>query len=91
MMIVDKIKASKHNLMRVGAGVGTALVMAVPAFAEEAGGGSSVATTISTSLATVQSDFMSTVTAVAPIALGIFGTFLVWKLGLRFFKSITGR
>lgn len=78
---------------KIAAGVGALLVSVsavVPALAAD-GDSATIASTMSTALTTVQSDFMSTVNAIAPIALTIFGVFLVWKLGLRFFKSITGR
>lgn len=65
----------------------SSLAVPVLAFAES----STPAATMTTAFTTVQSDFNSTVTAIAPIAVGIVGVFLVWKLGVRFFKSIAGR
>lgn len=64
-----------------------ALAVAVPCFAAE----SSVASTMATAFGTVQSDFNATVAAIAPIGIGITAVFLVWKFGLKFFKSITGK
>ena len=41
---------------------------------------------ITEALTTVQGDVMGVIAAVAPIAIGIMGAFLVWKLGIKFFK-----
>lgn len=56
----------------------------VSAFAE-----SSVAGTMTTAVQGIQTDFEATVTAVAPIAIRIIAVFMVWKLGMKFFRSIT--
>ena len=56
----------------------------ISAFAE-----SSVAGTMTTAVGGIKSDFEATVTAVAPIAIGIIAVFMVWKLGMKFFRSIT--
>ena len=52
-----------------------------------ASGGSSEA--VVSALETVATDITSTIGAIAPVALGIAGTFLVWRYGMRFFKSIS--
>lgn len=41
-----------------------------------------------TALTTVQTDTLAALAAVAPLAIGIMGAFLVWKYGIRFFKGI---
>ncbi|GEM_PF-2544665 len=75
--------------MAVAVGSAIAVVStAVPCFASES---STVATMMGTALGTVQSDFNATVAVVAPIGIGITAVFLIWKLGLKFFKSITGK
>lgn len=43
---------------------------------------------IATAFSSVQSDAMAALTAVAPIAIAVFGAFLVWKLGKKFFSAI---
>ena len=50
---------------------------------------SSVAESVGSALETVSADAMSVLTTVAPIAIGIAGAFLVWRYGMRFFKSIS--
>lgn len=55
--------------------------------AASATGGSSAA--VVSALETVAGDITSTIGAIAPVALGIAGTFLVWRYGMRFFKSIS--
>lgn len=57
------------------------------AFAAE---GSSASTGITTAMGGVKTEFEATVAGVAPIAVGIVAIFLVWKYGIKFFKSITG-
>lgn len=37
---------------------------------------------------TVQADTMDVISAVLPVALAIVGTFLVVRLGIKFFKSV---
>lgn len=48
-----------------------------------------IVTSVTTALTSVQGDIMGVITAVAPIALGIAGAFLVWKYGMKFFKGIS--
>lgn len=50
---------------------------------------SSVASTMTTAVGGIKTDFEATVTAVAPVAIGIIAVFMVWKLGMKFFRSIT--
>lgn len=64
-----------------------ALSVAVPCFAEESG----VASTMATSFGKVATDFNATVDVIAPIGIGITAVFIIWRLGLKFFKSITGK
>ena len=42
----------------------------------------------STAFTAIQTDAMSALTTIAPIAIGVFGAFLVWKLGKKFFSQI---
>lgn len=46
-------------------------------------------TAVVSALTTVAGDITSTFTAIAPIALGIAGAFLVWRYGMKFFKAIS--
>jgi len=43
---------------------------------------------MSTALTAVQTDVLSALSVAAPLGIGIMGAFLVWKFGIRFFKSI---
>ena len=43
---------------------------------------------ITTALKSVQGDVTTALSSVAPIAIVIMGTFLAWKLGIKFFKSL---
>lgn len=47
------------------------------------------ATAVKTALETVATDITTTITGIAPTALGVVGIFLTWKYGMRFFKSIS--
>ena len=43
---------------------------------------------VASALTTIATNITDTITAVAPVAIGIVGVFLVWKFGIRFFKSV---
>ena len=43
---------------------------------------------VATALSTIATNITNTISAVAPVAVGIVGVFLVWKFGIRFFKSV---
>lgn len=43
---------------------------------------------MSTALTGIKTDALSVLSTVAPIAIGIMGAFLVWRYGIRFFKSL---
>lgn len=45
-------------------------------------------TAMTTALTTIKTDALSALAAVAPVAIGIMGAFLVWKYGIKFFKGI---
>lgn len=47
-----------------------------------------ISATVVSSLTTIAGDITSTITQIAPVACSIVGLFLVWKFGIRFFKSI---
>ena len=47
------------------------------------------AESVSTALGLVASDILATIAAIAPVALTIAGAFLVWKYGMKFFKSVS--
>lgn len=40
-------------------------------------------------LTTTAGEITTTITGVAPVALGVVGAFLVWRYGVRFFKSLS--
>lgn len=48
----------------------------------------SITTALSTWGTTLSSNVTSIVTTMLPIALGVVGTFLAVRLGIRFFKSV---
>ena len=43
---------------------------------------------VATALTTIATNITNTLGAVAPVAVGVVGVFIVWKSGIRFFKSI---
>lgn len=45
-------------------------------------------TALTTALTTVKTDALAALAAVAPLAIGIMGAFLVWRYGIKFFKGI---
>ena len=62
------------------------LSMSALVFAE----GTDVAASIGESMGTLKDDALSTIATVAPHGVAIMGVFLVWRYGMRFFKSISG-
>lgn len=62
-----------------------ALAVPAVAFAEDGG----MSASMQTAFGQVKTDFSSAVGVIAPIALGIAGIFIAWKLGFKFFKSLT--
>ena len=59
------------------------LSMASMAFAE-----GTVPPGLTTGLTAIKDDAMAAIGAIAPIAIGIFGAFFLWKLGKKFFGSV---
>lgn len=51
---------------------------------------SGVSESITTALTSIATQATGVISSVAPVAITITGAFLVWKLGIRFFKSIAG-
>lgn len=49
-----------------------------------------VSSSIVTALTEIATEATGVIEAVAPIAITVTGAFLVWKLGIKFFKSIAG-
>jgi len=68
-----------------GVTTGSLVVMNVAnkAFATE-----SLSTVIQSSLQTVVNDTLTTIAAIAPIGLTIFGATFCWKYAVKFFKNI---
>lgn len=66
-----------------------ATVLGVGSTAFASGGGGDVSSSITTALTAVKTDALATISAVAPIGIAIMGVFLVWRYGIRFFKSIS--
>lgn len=44
-----------------------------------------------TALTTVKTDALAALGDVAPLAIAIMGAFLVWKYGIKFFKTISNK
>lgn len=51
--------------------------------------GTTTTTAITDALTAIKDDALSTIAAVAPIAIGIMGAFLVWRYGVKFFKTLS--
>jgi len=61
------------------------LLMLAPAFVSADTGQS---TAVVSALETIATDIKATITAIAPVAISIVGVYLVWRYGIRFFKSL---
>jgi len=78
---------SKEKVKKVVSVVTVPLTLAVSsgAFAETA----NTADAVVAALTVTASEITSTLAKIAPVALTISGTFLVWRYGMRFFKSLS--
>ena len=47
------------------------------------------AAAVTTALKSIATDIIEVLTSVAPVAIGIVGVFLVWRYGMKFFKSLS--
>ncbi len=76
----------KVNKKFVGAMVVLLVVVStcISAFAED----TTTVTAMGTAMSGVKSDGISALATVAPYGIAIMGAFLVWKLGVKFFKSL---
>ncbi len=48
-----------------------------------------VATAIGSALESIKTDALGVIATVAPVGLSIAGAFFVWRMGVRFFKTIS--
>ena len=87
-MLKEKISDAKRKLM-LAAPVSAVTALALPAVAFAAEADSGMTAGMQTAFSQVKTDFSSAVGVIAPIALGIAGIFIAWKLGFKFFKSLT--
>ena len=78
----------KNNAVKIGATVAGATAVCLPSVAMAEGETTSAATTMATSFTTIASDVTSAIGTIAPIAIGVFSVFFIWKVGKRFFKSV---
>lgn len=60
-------------------------VMALAAFADE---GTGAGAAMVSALTPVKTEFSSTVKDVAPVGVGILSVSMIWKLGIRFIRSL---
>ena len=60
-----------------------AVTMSISCFAE-----GTAPTGMDTALIAVKDDGLAAIAVVAPIAITIFGAFLVWRYGVKFFKGL---
>lgn len=85
MKFLEKLKIKKAQIL---CGVGAAVTtLALPIISHAAD--PDVTSSMTTAMSGVKTDTLSAIGAVAPIAIGIMGAFLVWKYGIRFFKAIS--
>lgn len=69
------------------------MVLVIGASAEDAPAASTsqVTSALTSALSSTANDVMSTITTLLPVALGVVGAFIAVKLGIKFFKQVTGR
>lgn len=85
---VENVKAKAYLAAVPVFTAGAMLAAPVSALAAETGD-TGVAATMESAFTSVQADFTAVVGKVAPIGIAIFGVFLIWKLGMKFFKNIS--
>lgn len=80
----------KERIKKIGTGIATVglstLAVATNAYASS---GDGTATAVTTALKSTADNITGVLNQIAPIGLGIAGTFLVWRYGMRFFKSLS--
>lgn len=47
-----------------------------------------VVESITTAFTSIQTDIIAALAAIAPIAILVMGTFLIWRMGTKFFKGL---
>lgn len=75
--------SSKKKLVGLIIAVATVVSCMCSVFAE-----SEVVASMGTAMEPVKTDALSALATVAPYGIAIMGAFLVWKFGIRFFKSL---
>lgn len=78
----------KEKLKKVAVGAGTFAAAALPAVSVFAADAVDASTILTSAATTVQGNALSALGAVAPIGIAIGGTYLVLRLGWRFFKGL---
>lgn len=76
------------NKKKLSIGILSTLMVIGTSFGSFASEGGQAAA-VSGALQTVATDVLASIGTIAPVALSIAGAFLVWKYGMRFFKSIS--
>lgn len=84
---MKKILDTKLGKFVAGSSVVSSAIVLTSSFASASGSG--VSASVTSALTTTAGDITSTLGAVAPIGLGIAGTFLAWRYGMKFFKSLS--
>ena len=77
------ITKNRNKLAIIATPVAVALA-SMPVYAED----SATVTAVNAAMSSIQTDAMAVFSSVAPIAVAIAGALIVWRLGLRFFKSL---
>lgn len=93
-MLKSKLNSLKETVLcnKFIVGASSAIVVlgtAMTCHAADGTTGTDISSSMSTAMGGVKTDTLSAIATVAPIAIGIMGVFLVWKYGIRFFKSIS--
>lgn len=82
---MKRILDTKLGKFVAGSSVVSSAIVLTSSFASASG----VSSSVTSALTTTAGDITSTLAAVAPIGLGIAGTFLAWRYGMKFFKSLS--
>jgi len=85
--IINKVNNGKRKFVTAVTCVSACMATSVFAFAEDVG----TTAAMTTAMTAIKTDVMGVMAVVAPIGIGIAGAFMVWRLGFKFFKSLTGK
>lgn len=88
-MLKENLKNLKEKIDYKVAVPLSALIISSPVFCYAEDGTAGTAKAVTGALKSTAEQITASLNAIAPIGLSIAGTFLVWRYGMKFFKSLS--